>query len=177
MFYCLESILIFLLFTFIFFLAISQNKKVSRCSKGKECYDGNGKYQYKGRGYKEESVDVLLSRIDWLAKNSSNKSLYTTSYIIAYPSLIAVIFILYAFSKYIMNYYELIVVLISIFIICFSILNLFDFHTDRYPSYYIRQNIKYIYSKLDIEYRHEPPNPSCKSSIPHRSKVRDILDY
>lgn len=141
---------------------------------GGRCYDGNGKYQYKGRGYKKESVETLLNRIDWLAKNSVNDALYTTSYIIAFATTLAVFFIIYAFSGYILTVWEIVIILFAAFVVSFSIMNLFTFHTDRYRNYYIRKNIDYISKKLRTRIK-EPPNPSHKSHMPFRTKVQDIL--
>ena len=171
----LYSIIIFLILTFLFFLVIAHKTNLSRCSNPKEkCYDGNGIYQYKGRGDKEESIDILLSRIDWLAKNSTNNMLYSTSYIISYAFTLAIIIILYAFSLYICSPWEIIVIIFAAFIISFSILNLFQFHTDSYPNYYIRKNIDYISRQMRCEIT-DPPLPSFKSKVPFRTKVYDVL--
>lgn len=169
-----NSILILILFTFIFFYVINMNVETTRCNKKDEvCYDGNGKYQYKGRGEERESVEVLLSRIDWLAKNAANTSFYTISYIIAYAIVLAVGFILYGYAKYLISPWEMILVLFSSYIICFSILNLFNFHTDKYPNYYIRKNINYIAERFNIPIS-EPPNP-VKKGVPHRTEIQDVL--
>ena len=170
-----DSILIFVLFTIIFFYVISINAHNSRCNESNDINsDGNGYNQYKGRGKKCETIDVLLSRIDWLAKKSENNSPYTTSYIICYAILLAVIFILYAYSYYILSPWEMILILFSGFIIVFSILNLFQFHTDKYPNYYIRKNIDYISRNYNIPI-YEPPEP-LDSKIAHRTKVHDVLN-
>ena len=171
----LWSIFILIIFAAIFFLVIIFKTNQSRCCPMEsKCYDGNGRFQYKGRGYKEESVEVLLSRIDWLAKNSVNDALYTTAYIIAFAITLAVFVIIYAFTFKVLSVWAIIIILFSAFIITFSILNLFDFHTNRFRSYYIRKNIDYISRclKIDID---EPPNPSHKSKMPFRTKVHDVL--
>ena len=169
------QLFIFIILTAIFFFVIGWKTSQSRCSPfdGK-CYDGNGKHQYKGRGHKDESLKVLLSRIDWLAKESGNHSLYLTSYIKAFAITLAVVFIIYAISSYIVSVWEIVIILFAAFIICFSITNLFDFHTDRYVNYYIRQNIEYIKKKYKLKIK-EAPNPSKKSSLPFRTKIQDIL--
>jgi hypothetical protein len=171
----LYSFLLFIFLTIIFFIVIGINKNVSRChGNEKDCFDGNGYYQYKGRGKKNESVEILLSRIDWLAKNSCNGSLYTTSYIISYAILLATILILYSYSNYIVSPFEIILILASNFITVFSILNLFSFHTDKYPNYYIRRNIEYLSKQFNLSIS-DPPPPSLTSKVPHRTKVQDIL--
>lgn len=169
------SIFIFIIFTAIFFIVVIYNSNVSRCSPlGGKCFDGNGKYQYKGRGYRKESIDILLSRIDWLAKNSCNDALYTTSYIMAFLITIATFVIIYAFTCHVLSVWEIIIILFSAFIICFSVLNLFNFHTNRYSSYYIRKNIDYITRHLNVSLN-DAPDPSHKSKIPFRTKVHDVL--
>jgi hypothetical protein len=170
----LENILIFILLTILFFIVIGINKNVSRCNEtGKGCFDGNGRFQYKGRGDEKEDVSILLSRIDWLVKNGCNGSLYTTAYIISYAILLAVIFVLYAYSKYLISVFEMVLIIASSFIIVFSILNLFSFHTDKYPNYYIRNNIKILSERFHIPII-EPPIP-ITSKLPHRTEVQDIL--
>ena len=169
-----DSFLIFILFTIIFFYVISVNAQNSRTNESNnENLDGNGYNQYKGRGKKYETIDVLLSRIDWLAKKSENNSPYTTSYIISYAILLAIIFVLYAYSTYILSPWEIILILFSSFIIVFSVLNLFQFHTDKYPNYYIRKNIDYISRNYNIPI-YEPPNP-IESKKLNRTKVQDVL--
>jgi len=169
------NILIFLIFTVLFFVIIDINKKHSRQNKdSSEDYDGNGEFNYKGKGHSQERIDILLSRIDWLAKNSENKSLYTTAYIISFPILLAVIVILYAYSYYIVSVWEIIIILASTFIITFSILNLFNFHTERYSNYYIRRNLNYIANQLKIDL-FEPPIPNKNIKLPHRTVIQDFL--
>ena len=177
MFFTYESFAIFILFTILFFLAIAFNAEETRCpyDGAEKCFDGNGKYQWKGRGSNDEDVETLLQRIKWLGKNSVNSQLYSTSFIVAYPILLSIIIIFYAYSQYILNVWEMIIVLFAAFIITFSILNLFSFHTDRYPSYYIRENIYLISKKLRIKLK-DPPEPSDKSFVPHRTQVRDRLN-
>ena len=169
------NILLFILLTILFFIVIGINKNVSRCNEnsGESCFDGNGCYQYKGRGDEKEDVAVLLSRIDWLAKNACNGSLYTTAYIISYAILLAVIFVLYAYSQYLISVFEMTLIIASSFIIVFSILNLFSFHTDKYPNYYIRKNIQILSERFQIPI-HEPPHPTL-NKLPHRTEVQDIL--
>ena len=169
-----ELLILFIGLTFLFFLMININKNKSRCnSSNHENFDGNGEYQYKGRGDRQEDIDVLLSRIDWLAKNSIHKSLYTTSYIIAYILLIAVVFILYACSSYILSVWEMILIILSAFVICFSVLNLFNFHTERYNDYYIRNNIALLSEKLNLTLM-EPPPPISTEKL-NRTIVQDTL--
>lgn len=194
------SALILLVLTFLFFYVISLNKSITRCHEGaKNCFDGNGCYQYKGRGDKNESPEILLSRIDWLAKNSNSVStLYTTCFILSYCITLSVIFILYAGSGYIVNYWELCLIFMACFIISFSISNLFTFHTDRYPNYYIRRNIGYLAERYNLTIS-EPPIPLDEKALknlegrvplnnnfpktplphriplPHRTEVQDVL--
>lgn len=171
-------IIVFILATVIFFLMTSENVSINQCPypNGK-CYDGNGKYQYKGRGSEKESIQVLLSRIDWLAKNNLNKPIYITSYIISYLLILGVMVVMYATSKYILNAWEYVILLIVAFIITFSITNLIGFHSDRYPSYYIRNNISYIADKLSLKIKDNPGNPSNCTKIPHRTYIQDKLCY
>ena len=171
------ALLVFILFTLIFVFAMVEQANIDRCPyEGGKCFDGNGQYQYKGRGCANDPVGILLSRIDWLAEKSNHKPLYSIGYIISYAILLAIIIIAYAFHCYFLSAWEMIIYIFAAFIIAFSILNLFNFHTDRYPIYYTRENVKYIADKLNI-YLPETPNPCPKSSIPHRTKVRDVLNW
>ena len=174
--YTWDTITVFILFFIIFIIAISFNIKESRCPKeGAVCFDGNGKYQYKGRGHTNESVETLLQRIKWSAKNTQNRLLYSVSYIISFIVLLAVIIILYGYSYYCMVVSELVVLLLAIFIVVFSVFNLFDFHTDRYPQYYIIKNVLRIQKKLGLDNK-DPPKPNKKSYVPNRTKIREIFN-
>ncbi len=170
-------ITVILLATVIFFLMVIENASIGRCPyTGGECFDGNGKYQYKGRGCEDEKVSVLLSRIDWLGKNTTNKPLYTSSYIIAYALSLGILITLYATSSYILSAWEYIILLIVSFIIVFSVTNLINFHTDRYPAYYIRSNTGYIADKLHIKLK-DPGRPCDDTKVPYRTYIRDKLKY
>ena len=171
-------IIVFIIATIVFFIMIGDNASISRCPyEGGKCFDGNGKYQYKGRGCKDESVGVLLSRIDWIAKNSLNKPLYTTSYIIAYALVLGIMIVFYGISEYVLSVWEYILLLIISYILTFSIINLIDFHTDRYPTYYIRNNLSYISKKLRIELESDPGHPCDDSKVPDRTYVQDKLNH
>ncbi len=168
---------VLILATVIFVLIIFENATISRCPyNGGKCFDGNGMYQYKGRGCDHETVHKLLGRIDWLVKNSKNKPLYTSSYIVAYVLTLGILIILYATSYYILSVWEYIIILLAAFVIVFSITNLIDFHTDRYPQYYIRTNVGYIADKLNIDIK-DPGKPCHKTYVPYRTKIRDKLNY
>lgn len=171
----LYAFILFIFLSIIFFVVIDRNKRLSRTNEGvKGEFDGNGEYQYRGRGEKDENVETLLSRIDWLAKNASNStSLYTTAYICSYAILLAIILILYAYSRYILSSFEMVLIFSSSFITIFSILNLFSFHTDKYPNYYIRKNIEFLRDKFGI-FSSIPPIPT-QTSLPHRTHIQDIL--
>ena len=169
-----SNLFVLILFTIIFFYVIGINVETTRSHKeGGESYDGNGYYQYKGRGERNENIDILLSRIDWLAKNANNTSFYTVAYLISYAILLAVIFVVYAYSRRLTSPWEMILILFSSYIVTFSILNLFQFHTDKYPQYYIRKNLDYIAKRFGIKLN-EPPDP-IKHGVPHRTEIQDVL--
>jgi hypothetical protein len=166
---------VFILLTAIFVFVIIYKGNKSRTNRySNENFDGNGEFHYRGRGCKRENVETLLRRIDWLAKNSINDSLYTTSYLIAFIITLGFFFIVYAFYNLILSPWIIITSLFVSFVVCFSVMNLFDFHTNRYRNYYIRKNLDYIYKKLKIN-RKDPPLPSSKSKMPFRTKVQDVL--
>ena len=171
----LWTLFVFMLLTAIFVFVIIYKGNRSRTNRySHENFDGNGEFQYRGRGCKRESVQTLLRRIDWLAKNSINDSLYTTSYLIAFCTVLGIFFVVYAMTEMILSGWLVIMILFVSFVVCFSIMNLFDFHTNRYRNYYIRKNLDYIYKKLKM-IRQDPPLPSAKSKIPFRTKVQDVL--
>lgn len=174
----ISLIVIFIVATFIFFAVIAENATIDRCPyDGGKCYDGNGKYQYKGRGCKDETVQKLLSRTDWVAKNMLNKPLYTTSYIISYVLVLGIIVVFYGISEYVLSVWEYVILLIVSYIITFSITNLIGFHTDRYPIYYIRNNIDYIGDKLKIKLKEDPGKPCDDAKVPYRTYIQDKLNY
>ena len=139
------------------------------------CFDGNGEYQYLGRGSMDEDIPILLDRIDWLAKNNSEKSLYTTSFIVTLPILISTILTVYSYSSYFLSEYEIILIVLSTFISVFSILNLLQFHTDRYSDYYIRNNINLIRKKYNLSMKEDKLKNNIVTSLPHRTEIQDVL--
>ena len=174
----ISLIVVFIIATIIFFWMISENATVSRCPyDGGECYDGNGRDQYKGRGCKDETVKILLSRTDWVAKHILDKPLYTTSYIIAYALVLGILIVMYAISQYVLSVWEYVVLLMVSFIITFSITNLIGFHTDRYPVYYMRNNLGYVAEKLRMKLDRNPDHPCDDAKVPYRTYIRDKLKY
>ena len=171
----LWTLFVFILLTAIFVFVIIYKGNRSRTNRySNENFDGNGEYHYRGRGCKRENVETLLRRIDWLAKNSVNDALYTTSYLIGFCITLGIFFVVYAFYYLVLSPWVILMILFVSFVVSFSIMNLFDFHTNRYRNYYIRENLDHIYKKLGIV-RKDPPLPSSKSKMPFRTKVQDVL--
>lgn len=172
----LGLIVVLIFATIIFVWMMIENANISRCAPNGKCFDGNGIYQYKGRGYKTEDPEKLLNRVDWLAKHMNCTPLYSSSYIIAYALALGVLFILYASSYYILTPFEYIIILITAFVIAFSITNLLNFHANIYPAYYIRTNVDYIRDKLKYKQK-DPGNPNKNSRTCHRVEIKDKLKY
>lgn len=169
------EIIFFVLITILFFYFIYKNKKFTRCNKVStdlEEYDGNGENQYLGRGHSNETVENLLNRIDWTAKHANTEN-YTKSFIVSYCVFLCIFFILAIAKNIILKFSEMGIIFASIYIVVFSISNLFGFHTDRYSSYYIRQNIEYIQQKL--LYKNNIPETPLQHNIPHRTLIDEVL--
>lgn len=172
----LLTLFVFIILTLFFLIAMNYVQVDGKCPKKGEAYfDGNGVKQWRGRGYKEESVEVLLQRIDWLAKKGDDKNNYAMAYILAYLVSLGLLLVLYGYSGYIPEWSELIVIVLTSYLVLFSVDNLLNFHTHRYPYYYIRNNTNMIQDKLGY-YKACPPKPDKKSSVPHRTIVRDIME-
>ena len=89
---------------------------------------------------------------------------------------LGILITLYATSYYVLSVWEYIILLIISFIIVFSVTNLINFHTDRYPAYYIRSNTGYIADKLHIKLK-DPGRPCDDTRVPYRTYIRDKLKY
>lgn len=171
-----KSIIVLLILTIFFILTLNYQSSERKCpGSGGPCFDGNGKYQHKGRGHDDEDVETLLDRIDWLAKHGDTSYIYTTSFIVAFLSTLGVFLVLYGYSSYVPNEWEILIVVLTLFLIFFSVTTLFGFHDDRYPYYYIRSNIKRIQCQLGLD-SSDPPRP-VNNYIPHRTEIRDTLSY
>ena len=97
----LGTIFVLIIATIILCWAAYTIKTESRCpdsnNKSGLCFDGNGTYQHKGRGSEDDSVEILLRRIDWLGKNGRNRSVYPLAYVISYFVVLSVFLILLGF--------------------------------------------------------------------------------
>ncbi len=175
------EIICFILLTILFFICIYKNKRFTRCNKYTDYKefqesDGNGENQYLGRGSPDESVSELLNRIDWTAKHSNVEN-YSKSYITSYCISLAVFFILWITQNSFPNLSEILLVFITSYIVTFSINNLFGFHTDKYSSYYIRQNVEYLKKVLNTNTQslNELLELPKTQTIPHRTLIDDVL--
>lgn len=171
-----SCILVIVIASILFLYTISYKKSGTRSNPDDvESYDGNGVYQYKGRGSDSETIEVLLQRISWAASNGPKKYIFSMAYIIAFVSTIAVFLLLYSCGRNSPNVYEFLLVLLVIYLTTFSILGLFRFHTDRYPYFYIKQNAMRLQQILKCN-AGDPPLPT-NQPIPHRTVMRDIIHY
>ena len=169
------SFLVFILLTIVFLVAVSENSDQMNCPyPGGKCYNGNGKHQYKGRGSNKDSVSTLLSRIDWIGKKGAQYNGYAISFMTAYIILIGIMLVMYGCSEYMLSPWEIIVLILAIYLILFSIGNFMDFHGHRYPMYYLRNNSNLIAKKLGLKLKTKVSKPTC-SGVPHRTIVRDVL--
>lgn len=173
-------IVVFILLTILFIYSMSYNKKGTRCpsphedTKEQICFDGNGKSQRKGRGHDDESVETLLNRIAWSSKKAEVKYLYSMSYIIAYAIMLGVVALV---LQRVPTVYEMVMIIAGAFLITFSVFTLFSFHTDRYPLYYIRENVGRIKDKLGLDTTFKNPGkPRNNDRIPFRTFVQDKLE-
>lgn len=172
----LLTLFVFIILTVLFVIAIKYVQTQGRCpNKDEPCFDGNGTKQWKGRGWYTDNVETLLQRIDWLAKNGQKETSYVMSYVLAYLVSIAIMLVLYGYNGYIPCWSELVVIVLVAYLVLFSVDNLFNFHTDRYPYYYIRENTNLIQDQLGY-YKGCPHRPHKHSKVPHRTIVRDILE-
>ena len=175
----LLTFFVFIILTLIFIISIgyikTEGKHPGSGHKSEGYFDGNGVSQWKGRGHRKDDVEVLLQRIDWLAKHGDDKNNYTIAYILAYLTTIGVFLVLYGYSGFYPTCWELLVVALTSYLIIFSIDNLLNFHTHRYPYYYIRNNVGIIQDKMNY-FKGSPPNPDKNTSVPHRTVIRDVIE-
>lgn len=173
-------IIVFIILTVVFIYAMGYQKRGTRCpepledTKDQVCFDGNGKSQRRGRGHDDESVETLLNRIAWGAKHAQTHYLYSMSYIIAYAIMLGVVALVLQRCP---TVYEMVMIIAGAFLITFSVFTLFNFHTDRYPLYYIRENVGRIKEKLKLDTTFKNPGkPIHDNRIPFRTFVQDKLE-
>lgn len=173
----LYTFIFLLLLTLIFFSVWSQscNDRNSYKKNIKDSKDGNGKHQYKGRGYKNETIDILLNRINWLVKNNYDKNNYNNIFIITYIIILFLTLILYGYSSYLLSFWELALIFIVIFVILLSVNNFNNFHDNIYHYYYIKKNIEYITDQLNLNIKFDTPKPNKKSYIEDITEIKRFL--
>ena len=163
-------IVIIIIIAILIFALKSEANDIYKNTRQNEIRTGNGKIHYKGLGTEDESIETLLNRIYWVADSDGRNGKWKRSYIIAFIATLAIICAIY---HRVPSAKELVLLILTIFITVIAITAFFRFHSDRFAPYYIRRNIKYIQSKLNVTTK--DPGPPPKKVIPPDYAILDVL--
>jgi len=156
------------------YVTAKDQKTKSRCNKTASiCRDGDGMYQYKGRGSDKDNISVLLGRIIWLAGHHDKTFTYHTSFTTSTFISIGLLALMMAFGIDFSAPFLLSIFLL-VFLMIFSMQSLHDFHTARYSHYYTKFNARKVLEKLKLKEVKAPP-PTVEE-IPHRTVIRTFLE-
>lgn len=133
---------------------------------GRHVADGNGTAYYQGRGCKDDSVSILLDRIDWATYAEKKTTLWYKQFITAVivAGLIAILIM-----RKIPSPSQSIMLIVIIFIPIYAVHQLRYVHGDIHNDYNIKNNVDLLRQKLNLKKGKNVPPPSC--SVPKRTAV------
>jgi len=117
--------------------------------------DGNGDVYYKARGHEQESIEMLLNRIDWGTGTEKRISWWVR---ILLPTIIAILLVVILILRRIPTIVEVIMFLVIIFVVFFAMRQYTYIHGDIYRDAYIRHDVNIIRDKLGLK-SGEPDEP------------------
>lgn len=144
-----------------------------RCDPKDVCQDGNGCIHHLGRKHKNDEIQDHLDRIDWVVLTNMRTNKFLRSF--AQGFLISFFIFILMWRDW-PTLVEIFMMLGIATLIGLSTSKLYEYHADIYPIYYIRDNIKAIREKLELEEEKEPKPPGPVKNIPHTSIVLKEID-
>ena len=147
-----------------------ENEKLSEEYRKKQLikHGGNGYLHYKGRGHKDDSIEDLLNRIWWLSTIENRTSKWRR---ILLASIIASGIILVLLVPQIPSPSQIFITILCIFLIFIGILSYYYFHCDRFPPYYIQENLNYLRKKLNYSEYPKEVDIDSKTPLPHFDSI------
>ena len=165
-----SSWLLLIFFGLLAIYAIRADVRLVNCppagSKNSGCHSGNGEINYLGRANKDDPIDLLLTRIDWVAESEQRVSWELRAFAISYISLLLLIVAVFRRTP---RPDEILLTLLVVFIVVISFINYSNFHSVLYSSYYIHDNVDRIRSRLDLSPTNLQEADSLK--LPHPSQI------
>ncbi len=156
-------ILVIVILIILYIIQI-QTKELSTSSSGRSA-DGNGDLYYLGRGDKDDSVEMLLNRIEWSSYLFKRTSLWSR---ILFVTIFIVLLIILVAIRKLPTPSTIVILFFVVFIPVYAAHQFFYTHGDVYNDYYIKNNVKIIRNKLNLS-PGEPDDPT--SEIPDRPFV------
>lgn len=126
--------------------------------------DGNGSLFYLGRGSEDDSIETLLKRTSWVAYLSKRTShwqrIFITTFVIMFMYTLICSFKGSRWELPALNH--LLITWVIIYFVLFFSRDFMFVHGDIFADYAIRNNVKLIASKLnlDVDFSSDPPNPT-----------------
>jgi hypothetical protein len=157
---------IILIVVIIIVIIIMNHQEVEQRGRGKRTRgDGNGDIYYLGRGSEQDSVAVLIDRIEWSAYLDKRTTLWQRVII---TTFVVMFFVIALVLRKLPTPGTIILLFFTIFIPIYATHQLFYVHGDVYNDYYIKTNAELLREKLNLE-KNDPPEPA--DNIPDRPYV------
>ena len=136
--------------------------------------DGNGPLYYKARGSKNDSVEVLLDRIQWSTYLHKRANIWQRAFIIALIiTLLIFLIVLLPLNKWCLPYpgYIILVLIVSWLVILMGY-SYFYTHGDIYNDYYVYRNVELLREKMNVvgKFRDDVDDPWC-DDLPDRPEM------
>lgn len=164
------AILMILFILFVYFVYADWQK--CRCPPDGPCVDGNGEIHYKGRPHPDDELSHILDRIDWVSTTQLRSNKVMRAYNIAFVSMLIILCLLWRRWPYV---YEILILTGAIFLVGLAMAKLYDFHSDIYPIYYIKDNVNQLREIFDA-IANDPNEPGSIDDIPHHTVIRRELE-
>lgn len=153
----LIDILTYIILIYIFIFAVNSEKLDLYCPKDIKKYDCNkcgnakGKYYIDGKYQKDDDNDIILSKIQFLSE-MKNIVKWRRVYILSFVS----VFLSCLLNGYLYSGRRFLIMIMTIFIIFYGSLSYYYFHFERFPEFYIKENIHNLRTNLNISTQNKP---------------------
>ena len=136
----------------------------STCEPERAPADGNGSLFYLGRGSEDDTIETLLKRTSWVAYLSKRTShwqrIFITTFVIMFMYTLICSFKGDRWELPALNH--LLITWVIIYFVLFFSRDFYYVHGDIMADFTVRNNVKLIASKLnlDVDFSSDPPKPT-----------------
>ena len=139
--------------------------------------DGNGSLYYLGRGSESDTIETLLQRTSWAAYLTRRTTQWERAFLVTIIILVLYTLIMsfgpgeFPTKWKLPSLPNLLVMGIIVFLVVYHVPNFMYVHGDIYNDYNIRNNMKLLANKLNVnvDFGQDPPKPT--NNPPDRTLV------